>query len=154
MPQWSFYYHPIIIIVFLKISWKKFFQNFISYRIATIYVGRVHCHTQGLSAGFALIAVNMVRSTCVDGVCHKVYQSTHFLHPIIMFAIIFKMFKIENMFANTQFCAPCVPIQVYISFMYLVILVCTCIRLGVTNCSMRALEVKWIKWFLHRFLCA
>ena len=37
-----------------------------------------HCHTQGLSAGFALIAVNMVRSPCVDGVCRKVYQSALF----------------------------------------------------------------------------
>ena len=35
--------------------------------------------------------------------------------------------------------------------MHLVILVGTCVRLGVPNCSMRALEVKWIKWFLYPF---
>ena len=55
-----------------------------------------HCHTQGLSAGFALIAVNMVRSPCVNGVCRKVYQSAPFLHPTIMFAIIFKMFVVDK----------------------------------------------------------
>ena len=100
-----------------------------------------HCHTQGLSAGFALIAVNMVRPACIDCVCRKVYQSAFFLHPIITFAIIFKMFVMDKHVCKHTVLCSCVSIQVYLSFMYLVILVCSCTKLGVTNCSMRALEV-------------
>ena len=71
---------------------------------------------------------------CVDGVCRKVYRSAPFLHPIIMFAIIFKMFVMDKRVCkHTVLCPLCVSIQVYLSLMYLVILAFTCIRLGVTK---------------------
>ena len=50
----------------------------------------------------------MVRSPCVDDVCRKVYQSAPFLHPIIMSAIIFKMFVI-----NKHVCQLGVPVCFY-----------------------------------------
>ena len=74
-----------------------------------------HCHTQGLSAGFTLIAVNMVRSPCVDGVCRKVYQSVPCLHPIIMFAIIFKMFALDNHVCKHTVPCSCVFLYKYIN---------------------------------------
>ena len=112
-----------------------------------------HYHTQGLSAGFVLIAVIRARWPCVEGVYRKVCQSTPLLHPIIMFAIIFKMFVIHIHVCKHTFLCSCVFLCKSI-YLLCICLVCTCIRLRVTNCSTRALEVKWVKWFLYRLLCA
>ena len=73
---------------------RDFFPKILSVTASLSYMWRGFIAI-GLSACFALIAVNRACSPYVDGVCHKVYQNAPFLHPIIMFAIIFKMFAID-----------------------------------------------------------
>ena len=83
--------------------------------------------------------------------CRKVYQSAPSLHPhhnVCNYSqdVCDRYTCLQTHSSVLQY----VSIQVYLSFMYLMILVCTCIRLWFTNCSTRVLKVKWIKWFLYR----
>ena len=84
-----FYHHPTIIMIFRVISSRKVFFPilWVIDSLRYMWVG-LHCHTQGLSAVFTLIAINSARSPCVDGVTRKVhlYCIRYHMFAIILFS--------------------------------------------------------------------
>ena len=69
---------------------KKFFDFFYQWSIPYEICGRGFIAIRREGAGYTLIAVNMVRSPCVDDVCRKVYQNAPFLLSYFCNYFIFK----------------------------------------------------------------
>ena len=102
---------------------KIFFQNFISYRFPTIYVGGLHRHTQGLSAGFTKLIGRVRRASTVCAVlrCIKMhlYCIRYHMLVIILFLRLFAIYIYIYIyvFANIRACAPvCLYTNIYIVY--------------------------------------